>query len=204
MDKIGGSPKVRDELTQALAQGRSVTATVRWVVKPGEKGRNRWIAFTPLVGSHQQIGVWIAILVDDELENEQRPKQAPPVKFRVPVADRVPAPRKPARSAPEQSSVPPDTNRVPNTTWEKAVEVPDGSVPSPKELPALSLALPPSANIDRPMTALVPEIDESYETLEERLRKKRERDTARLLAGIPVKPTYKSLSPYAFMNNDGP
>jgi hypothetical protein len=41
MAKIGGSSRVRDELTQALADGRGVTAKVRWVSKHGMEGRNR-------------------------------------------------------------------------------------------------------------------------------------------------------------------
>lgn len=186
---------MRDELTQALAQGRSVTAKVRWVTKPGDRGRNRWIAFTPLVGSHDHIGVWIAILVDEESENEQR--QAPPVKFRVP------APKKPAPPARQQPSVAPESDRAPNARvldapWEKPVELSARPVSSRKGSPP--------ASIDHSVTSLAPDIDEAYETLEVRLRKKRERDAARLLerGGVPVKPTYKSLSPYAFMNNDGP
>ena len=43
MNKIGGSPRVREELTQALADGRGVTAKVRWVSKSDMDGRNRWI-----------------------------------------------------------------------------------------------------------------------------------------------------------------
>lgn len=43
MDKIGGSPRVREELTQALADGRGVTAKVKWVTKGDVEGRNRWI-----------------------------------------------------------------------------------------------------------------------------------------------------------------
>lgn len=203
LDKIGGSPTVRDELTQALAQGRSVTATVRWIAKPGEQGRNRWIAFTPLVGSHTQIGVWIAILVDDELENEERARQAPPVKYRAPPANRVTAPRKPASSAPEQSSIATERDRISDMSWEKAAIVPDKPVPPPKDM---TPSLHPAADTESSSTTLIPKVDEVYETLEERLRKKRQRDAARLLEqpGVPVKPTYKSLSPYVFMNNDGP
>jgi hypothetical protein len=194
---------VRDELSQALAQGRSVTAMVRWVTKPGDRGRNRWIAFTPLVGSHKQIGVWIAVLVDDELEDHERSRQAPPVKFRAGAANRRPAPKKPAPPTTEKPSVAPITPKFVDTTNEKHLVVPDRPVPPPKE-PAVSP--PQSVSTDRPATSIDSEIDGSYETLEERLRKKRERDAARLLRQPDafVKPTYKSLSPYAFMNNDGP
>ena len=50
MAKIGGSNRVREELTQALADGRGVTAKVRWVSRRDSEGRNRWIHCTPLIG----------------------------------------------------------------------------------------------------------------------------------------------------------
>lgn len=79
MDRIGGSSRVRDELSTALAEGRGVTAKVRWVSKADEDGRNRWIHCTPLLGSNGQIGVWMVVLVDDDQELSRRWKQAPPV-----------------------------------------------------------------------------------------------------------------------------
>lgn len=79
MNKIGGSSRVQDELTSALAEGRGVTAKVRWVSKVGEDGRNRWIHCTPLIGSNGQIGVWMVVLVDDDQGLSRRWKQAPPV-----------------------------------------------------------------------------------------------------------------------------
>lgn len=79
MKKIGGSPRVREELTQALAEGRGVTARVRWLSKADEDGRNRWIHCTPLLGSNQQIGVWMIVLVDEEKEHTRRYREAPPV-----------------------------------------------------------------------------------------------------------------------------
>lgn len=195
---------MREELTQALAQGRSVTATVRWITKPGDRGHNRWIAFTPLIGGHKQIGVWIAILVDDELDNENRPRQAPPVKFRVVPENRIPIPKKPVPEA--MPIIPPVTEREADIFRDKPTVALDKPLPSPKELPA-SLSATSGSDKSSANTAavatLAQEIDPAYETLEERLRKKRERDAARLLEqpGVPVKPTYKSLSPYAFMNN---
>ncbi|KAL8965827.1 MAG: hypothetical protein Q9197_006304, partial [Variospora fuerteventurae] len=66
MNKIGGSSRVRDELTSALAEGRGVTAKVRWVTRADEEGRSRWIHCTPLVGSNGLIGVWMVVLVDDD------------------------------------------------------------------------------------------------------------------------------------------
>ena len=79
MDKIGGSSRVRDELSTALAEGRGVTAKIRWVSRNDEEGRNRWIHCTPLVGSNGQIGVWMVVLVDEEQEINRRWRQAPPV-----------------------------------------------------------------------------------------------------------------------------
>lgn len=79
MTKIGGSSRVRDELTSALAEGRGVTAKVRWISKADEEGRNRWIHCTPLLGSNSQIGVWMVVLIDDDQEISRKWKQAPPV-----------------------------------------------------------------------------------------------------------------------------
>ena len=79
MNKIGGSTRVRSELTTALAEGRGVTAKVRWISRADEEGRNRWIHCTPLLGSNGQIGVWMVVLVDDDDETARRWRQAPPV-----------------------------------------------------------------------------------------------------------------------------
>ncbi|CAF9903187.1 MAG: hypothetical protein HETSPECPRED_000146 [Heterodermia speciosa] len=79
MNKIGGSSRVQDELTSALAEGRGVTAKVRWVSKADEEGRNRWIHCTPLIGSNGQIGVWMIVIIDDDQGLSRKWKQAPPV-----------------------------------------------------------------------------------------------------------------------------
>ncbi|KAH8658718.1 hypothetical protein BGZ60DRAFT_472068 [Tricladium varicosporioides] len=81
MAKIGGSARVRDELTQALADGCGVTAKVRWISKLDLEGRNRWIHCTPLLGSNGAIGVWMVVIVDDEASVSigKRFKLAPPV-----------------------------------------------------------------------------------------------------------------------------
>jgi hypothetical protein len=81
MSKIGGSHRVREELTQALGDGRGVTAKIRWVTKLDPEGRGRWIHCTPLLGSNGAIGVWMVIIVDDEDEANMSRKfrQAPPV-----------------------------------------------------------------------------------------------------------------------------
>jgi hypothetical protein len=79
MNKIGGSDRVRQEFTAALADGRGVTAKVRWVSKSDENGRNKWIHCTPLFGSNGQIGVWMVVIVDDDKDPIRKWKQAPPV-----------------------------------------------------------------------------------------------------------------------------
>ncbi|PBP24315.1 white collar [Diplocarpon rosae] len=81
MSKIGGSNRVREELTRALADGRGVTAKIKWVSKNDLEGRNRWIHCTPLIGSNGAVGVWMVVIVDDEASTapSKRFKTAPPV-----------------------------------------------------------------------------------------------------------------------------
>ncbi len=80
MDRIGSSERVREELVAALAEGRGVTAKIRWVSKSDEEGRNRWIHCTPLLGQNGVIGVWMIVLVDDQTSHPNRKfRQAPPV-----------------------------------------------------------------------------------------------------------------------------
>lgn len=82
MSRIGGSARVRDELTQALSDGRGVTAKVRWISgrHGDEEGRVRWIHCTPLLGSNGAVGVWMIVLVDDEATQPiRRFRNAPPV-----------------------------------------------------------------------------------------------------------------------------
>ncbi|KAI9738126.1 MAG: hypothetical protein M1818_005555 [Claussenomyces sp. TS43310] len=80
MAKIGGSTRVREELSHALADGRGVTAKVRWVSRYNLEGRSRWIHCTPLIGSNGAIGVWMIVIVDDEQRvSSRKARQAPPV-----------------------------------------------------------------------------------------------------------------------------
>ncbi|KAG0646773.1 Non-phototropic hypocotyl 1B [Hyphodiscus hymeniophilus] len=81
MNKIGGSQRVRDELTQALADCRGVTARVRWVSKSDVEGYHRWIHCTPLLGSNGAVGVWMIVIVDEEVSQsrEKRSRVAPPI-----------------------------------------------------------------------------------------------------------------------------
>lgn len=73
---------MRDELTAALAEGRGVTAKVRWISsRSDEEGRARWIHCTPLLGQNGAVGVWMVVLVDDEVGggSQRRFRVAPPV-----------------------------------------------------------------------------------------------------------------------------
>ena len=80
MNRIGSSERVRDELTNALTEGRGVTAKVKWVSRNEDEGRNRWIHCTPLLQHNGNIGVWMVVLVDDDSSKPQRRwRQAPPV-----------------------------------------------------------------------------------------------------------------------------
>ena len=86
--RIGGSARVRDAVVAALAEGRGVTAKIRWI-SPRHRGgyddaaaagRSRWIHCTPLLGGNGSIGVWMVVLVDDEAEAAaaRRTRDAPP------------------------------------------------------------------------------------------------------------------------------
>ena len=80
MNRIGSSERVREELVAALAEGRGVTAKIRWVSKSDDEGRNRWIHCTPLMGANGNIGVWMVVLVDDDNSQlRRRFRPAPPV-----------------------------------------------------------------------------------------------------------------------------
>jgi len=86
LNRIGGSTRIRNELVQAFAEGRGVTAKVRWLTRPDDngegEGRTRWIHCTPLLGHQGSVGVWMVVLVDDDThpgDGRRRFKAAPPV-----------------------------------------------------------------------------------------------------------------------------
>ncbi|KAK1987334.1 hypothetical protein LZ30DRAFT_777613 [Colletotrichum cereale] len=84
MDRIGGSNRVREGLSQAFADGHGVTAKVRWISRASSEGRMRWIHCTPLLGSNGAVGVWMVVLVEDETEaGVKYRKEAPPVDGRL-------------------------------------------------------------------------------------------------------------------------
>lgn len=65
LNRVGGSSRVRADLGAALADGRGVTAKIRWLAKPDEdgegEGRARWIHCTPLLGHTGAVGVWMVV-----------------------------------------------------------------------------------------------------------------------------------------------
>ncbi|OCK81583.1 hypothetical protein K432DRAFT_295172 [Lepidopterella palustris CBS 459.81] len=91
LSRIGGAPRVREDLADALREGsRGVTARIRWLSTPStrandyeytEEGRKRWIHCTPLLGAKGTVGVWMVVLVDDENDSGavRRFRTAPPV-----------------------------------------------------------------------------------------------------------------------------
>lgn len=88
LNRIGGSPRVRADLSAALGEGRGVTAKIRWLARPDEdgegEGRPRWIHCTPLLGHTGAVGVWMVVLIDEEGSREsisanRRFRTAPPV-----------------------------------------------------------------------------------------------------------------------------
>ncbi|KAF1838574.1 hypothetical protein BDW02DRAFT_488716 [Decorospora gaudefroyi] len=89
LDRIGGSNRVRDSLSDALGDGsRGVTAKIRWLPhavssleNSYEEGRPRWIHCTPLLGQNGAVGVWMVVLVDEKEHAQpvRRFRQAPPI-----------------------------------------------------------------------------------------------------------------------------
>lgn len=200
MNKIGGSPRARDDLTQALAEGRAVTAQVRWVSRADDEGRSRWIHFTPLFGSNGRIGVWVAILVDGDQKDTRRMKQAPPVKAHVGRASPVPPIQDPHANEEEPWPPEPIPGHTPKMSWSGPNRAQELGKASLNLIQETQETLVSNHTVDTPVL----EVDDDYESLEERLRKKRQRNAARTLdqSGLPLRRTYKSLSPYAFMDDD--
>lgn len=89
LDRIGGSNRVRESLSDALSDGsRGVTAKIRWLPHAVsdledhyEEGRPRWIHCTPLLGQNGSVGVWMIVLVDEKehITPHRRFRQAPPI-----------------------------------------------------------------------------------------------------------------------------
>ena len=92
LSRIGGPAHVREGLANAFEQGAAVTAKVTWLPKgnmedsdgmsngadsrpsswkghsaAGGEARTRYISCTPLLGSDDQVGVWMVVMVENEL-----------------------------------------------------------------------------------------------------------------------------------------
>ncbi|KAI4129158.1 MAG: hypothetical protein LQ347_003898 [Umbilicaria vellea] len=234
MDKIGGSARVRDELLQALAAGRGVTARIRWISRADEEGRRRWIHFTPLLRKDGQIGVWVVILVDDEemqsssasdssnldtqretettfpsvaspmplRHPERSPHHAPPVTVTPPI---VPARDHRAKISWSGPEVAHDLRR-PSLHWvpEKKFETPLDDTLSVMTIDSANTAMTGVTGYSG-MSGETADDEVTLDSLEERLRRKRARDAKRIAARagedgfLTGRQTYKSLSPYSFM-----
>lgn len=70
LDRIGGPESVRAGLLDALTQGTGVTAKIAWLTAGSDSldhGKVRWIHCTPLLGSDEKVGVWMVVMVENEL-----------------------------------------------------------------------------------------------------------------------------------------
>lgn len=84
MLRIGGSKDVHEPIIQKFADGHVFTEKIRWVTKNDSYGKGRWIHCTPLLGADRAVGIWMVVLVDDEVEARQRRgRVAPPVDFQI-------------------------------------------------------------------------------------------------------------------------
>ncbi|KAK0670847.1 hypothetical protein QBC41DRAFT_345218 [Cercophora samala] len=90
LSRIGGSDRVREELSRAFEDADVVTAKIKWLTNTRtsslgtgqqQEGRTRWIHCTPLMGSNGRVGVWMVVIVDDEMEihNRERRRRVAPV-----------------------------------------------------------------------------------------------------------------------------
>ncbi|KAK3994756.1 hypothetical protein QBC44DRAFT_235547 [Cladorrhinum sp. PSN332] len=69
LSRIGGPDRVREELSSAFTRGGVVTARIRWLAgRQDREGRPRWIHCTPLMGSNGAVGVWMVVIVDEEVD----------------------------------------------------------------------------------------------------------------------------------------
>ena len=194
LDRIGGSSHVKNELEQALEEGRGVTARIRWISRAGREGRSRWIHFTPLLRSDGQIGVWVAVLVDDEEDTEAKGKSgivaSPDIRIGKPT---VPQP------VLQQNIARPDkVEHKPKISW-------SGPEVDPETRRASLHWMTQPGRDDAFSVKTVSTSDgeeEAFESLEQRLQRRRAQDAAQMTenaADIPIRTTYKSLNPYGFL-----
>ena len=66
---INGPPHVRSGIADAFEQGAAVTAKVEWCSSTeGERRevKTRFISCTPLLGTDEEVGVWVVVMVENE------------------------------------------------------------------------------------------------------------------------------------------
>lgn len=100
LSRIGGPSHVRHGLSEAFESGESVTAKVTWLpqgrsddndyARPGSSngrgpdgGKTRYISCTPLLGSDDQVGVWMVVMVENEQVTGRLPSRAGPHRERL-------------------------------------------------------------------------------------------------------------------------
>ncbi|KAI1759931.1 hypothetical protein GGR53DRAFT_114445 [Hypoxylon sp. FL1150] len=84
MLRIGGPKDTHEPIIQKFAEGHVFTEKVRWITKTDSHGKGRYIHCTPLLGADRAVGVWMVVLVDDEVEARLRgARVAPPVDFHI-------------------------------------------------------------------------------------------------------------------------
>ena len=200
LERIGGSPQVRNELEQALEEGRGVTARIRWVSRAGREGRSRWIHFTPLLRSDGQIGVWVAILVDDDEETEVKTKTHDNNKVLPDIRTGKQAPgQQPAMQQPLKTSE--TTHHKPKISWSGPEVDPEARRASLHWM-SQQQRKDDSFSVQTVSTSDGEE-DEQFETLEQRLQRKRAQEAAHMIenaSDVPTRRTYKSLNPIGFLN----
>ncbi|MCJ1408433.1 hypothetical protein MMC19_002508 [Ptychographa xylographoides] len=201
MDRLGGSARVRYELGQALEEGREVTAKVRWKANEVEEGVDRWIFFTPLVGRKGEIGVWMAILEDDIPETMERTQQARTVKPNYGTTS--PIPEEPEQEEPATRDVVLLHHTQPRGyrhSLDRNLSMTSQENHSPP-LERVQRSREPSIS-GKTINSILSDNDNEYSSLEDRLRRKRERDMGMMLdqPGMALRKTYKSFAPDSFIN----
>ena len=194
LERIGGSPHVKSELEQALEEGRGVTARIRWVSRAGREGRSRWIHFTPLLRSDGQIGVWVTILVDDDEEIDSRDKTHDTTSPDIRVGNSTDLQPMAQRSVTQPEKI----DHKPKISW-------SGPEVDPESRRA---SLHWTTQHSRDDTFSVKTVstsdgeEEPYESLEQRLQRKRAQEAAQMTENtndVPLRTTYKSLNPNGFL-----
>ena len=195
MDKLGGSARVRYELTQALEEGREVTAKIRWKTSPSDEGHDRWIFFTPLVGKRGEIGVWMAILEDDIPESMERVQQVKVNKAMLRTTSPI------LEESETEDLEPVVRRRSTQHQHSRTLSMPKMMESDQQNYLTTVMQRSRESSVSGTINTMHDE-DGELLTLEERLRRKRERDMAMMLdgPGMPSRRTYKSFSPEGLLN----